>query len=216
MQRYYTGTTKECLESIQKDGFISITPPHRVWSKYSSEYIYLIPCTHKKESNENLIYFVMEQATKAIKVLQHSKRVILEIEGIEEDLLEKDTDADSIYSVKYPKNIPFDNIVGIYIEKEDNRKYCNALIEMLDLFSGDYKKKIETLKTQIHLFETTYKSDNKEEFTLLSNEFIKNLGYNGLSYLELYNIIQSNRYAENFLLKLLDKINNIELFESIK
>lgn len=121
--KFYTGTTEECLLSMLREGFISINPPKRVWKEYSSSYVYLIPA-----NEEEAFDYAAEQSSFAIYELSHSKRVILEIEGIEEDFLEKDPDSECINGVRYSKNIPISLITNIYIEENGDLEGIQELV----------------------------------------------------------------------------------------
>lgn len=130
--RYYTGTTLENLLSIIKGGYIVTNPPHRVWKDYSQNYIYMIPQksdTKSVEINGHRINKSVEQAFKmanyAIQELNHSKRVILELDGLNDSLMTIDTDNRDIDAVKYPLDISVDNIKNIYIDTVD----CSYLVK---------------------------------------------------------------------------------------
>lgn len=142
MKTYLTGTTLECLTQIIKDGFIATTPPHRVWRDYSEDYVYFVPSQNEQEDRDVLLSYAFEQADFAVYQLDHTKRVILEIEGINEDLLEDDPDSAGIYAVKYPQNVPISCIKNIYIDQEDNSMDIKEFIAITFLYRDENRKYI--------------------------------------------------------------------------
>lgn len=115
--RYFTGTTSECLESILENGAIAIKPPHRVWKDFSEDYVYLIPFDEKHEENRLEAFdFAAEQSSFAIHALNHSTRIVLEIEDLDEAYLDDDPDGVGIGAVRHSMDIPLRSIVAIHTE----------------------------------------------------------------------------------------------------
>lgn len=143
--RYYTGTTLENLLSIIKGGYIVTRPPHRVWKEYSQNYIYMIPQKSVDKSvviNGHTINKSIEQAFKmanyTVQELNQTKRVILELDGLNDSLMEIDTDNRDIDAVKYPLDISVDNIKNIYIDTVDCSYLIKSYITLMKLTYSFY------------------------------------------------------------------------------
>lgn len=139
MNTYFIGTTSECAKAILSDGLIKRTPPHRVWEDYSEDYVYLVPKDQNDEDDRDTLGFAFEQAGFAVYELDHSYRAVLVIEGIDESLLTVDSDSKGIGGVKYPLDIPVENIKAVYIDNNTHKDEVKKYICLTKLF--DYQNK---------------------------------------------------------------------------
>jgi hypothetical protein len=151
MKTYYTGTTIESFRMILKDGMLKVNPPHRVWEEYSNSYIYLIPSDDYKEEGEPF-EFCVEQSSFAVSVLEGTNRVIIEIKGLDETCLEKDSDG-PVDSVKYPLNIPIENIVNVFIETKNQSNQIKKLIAVTNFVQ---REKISNIDLEYRFLESDY------------------------------------------------------------
>lgn len=142
MKTYFTGTTFECFLSILKDGFIKKKPDRRVWVDWSEDYTYFIPSENEHEEISTLLSYAFEQADFAIYELDGTKRVVLEVEGLNESLLEDDKDASGIFAVRYPCDVPISCIKNIYIEQENNSLKVKEFIAITKLFLPENKDEL--------------------------------------------------------------------------
>lgn len=148
MKKFYIGTTLENLISILKGGSISTCPPHRVWEEYSQNYVYLVPYMIDEdheihEENPEVanemerilsVTYAFEQADFAVYELGHTKRVVMEITGIDESLLSEDKDAQGINAVKYPKDIPVSCISKIMVDANNFSEEINTNIAITKFY----------------------------------------------------------------------------------
>jgi hypothetical protein len=146
MTTYLTGTTLECLFSILEDGFIRTRPPHRVWNDYSEDYVYFVPSFNEHEEPESLLCFAFEQADFAISELGGSKRVVLEVENLNEELFEEDPDAKGIYAVRYPLDVPISCIKNIYLEEQNNSEEIKEFIAITKLIQPEHKQTLNQIE----------------------------------------------------------------------
>lgn len=148
MKTFYTGTTLENLQSILRDECIRTNPPSRVWNEYSAEFVYLIPADEDKEEGEPF-EFCLEQSSFAVAALNGSKRVILEISGIDESKLVEDKDGPD-GSVAFPKDIPLSNIVQVYVEKTNRSEKVKELIAITHFVQRQEKITCRDLEDLYH------------------------------------------------------------------
>lgn len=146
MTTYLTGTTLECLLSILEDGFIRTRPPHRVWNDYSEDYVYFVPSINEHEEPEAMLSFAFEQSDFAIYELGGSKRVVLEVENLNEELFEEDPDAKGIYAVRYPLDVPISCIKNIYLEEQNNSEEIKEFIAITKLFQPEHEQTLNRIE----------------------------------------------------------------------
>lgn len=182
MKKFYIGTTIENLISILKEGYISTCPPYRVWKDYSKEYVYLVPylvdeehAPHEEvpEIAEHLdrilsVTYAFEQADFAVYELGHTKRVVMEIQGIDEHLLTDDSDATAIKAVKYPENIPVSHITRIFVDANNFSEEINTLMALMKFF--DKYREQEHILDECHIDYLMYDSDNNSYIELSEEE----------------------------------------------
>lgn len=182
MKKFYIGTTIENLFSILKEGYISTCPPHRVWKDYSKDYVYLVPylvdedhSVHEEvpEITEHLdrilsVTYAFEQADFAIYELGHTKRVVMEVQGIDESLLTQDSDAKMINAVKYPENIPVSKITKIFVDSINLSEEINTFISLIK-FLEKYRDR-EYFLDECHIDYLMYDSDNNTYVELSEQE----------------------------------------------
>jgi hypothetical protein len=133
---FFTGTSYECAMNILTEGRISICPPKRVWNDYSEDYVYLIsPPKAAKEydhmEGEELkmrcIEMAASQASFAVWEMDHSRRVVFEVE-LDSEFCEDDPDCS--FADRYCFDIDISQIKGVYVEK---RNQCRKLKELIGL-----------------------------------------------------------------------------------
>lgn len=211
MKTYFTGTTLECFHSILKDGFIKKRPERRVWIDWSEDYTYFIPSKNEHEETTTLLSYAFEQADFAVYELDGTKRVILEVEGLEESLLEEDKDSSSIFAVRYPCDVPISCIKNVYIEQEDNSLKVKEFIAITKLFLPENEE--ELLKAESLMFtcddeelEFAYRNINIRHANLIPAHVLYDRGelenkyhdyHEELDYFISYDCISLEVYLEN-------------------
>lgn len=170
--RYFTGTTKENFESILETGFISIKPPHRVWKEFSQDYVYFMPFDETDEDAQiEAFETAAEQASFAIHTLNHTVRVVLEVEGLDDSLL--DDDPDGAYgAVRYAKNIPIANIVAVHTEIDGDVERIKELIFITKFTQMKNQEKLPPLDFEYLLFEDEEMNQDIEEYRVHISEQI--------------------------------------------
>ena len=204
--RYFTGTTAECLEGILREGYLLTEPPKRVWENYSEEYIYLIPFDEKDEEQmQEALHFAAEQASFAVYEFDHTKRVVLEIEGIDDALLQVDPDGKGIGAVRYPFDISITHIRAIHAEKTIRTKEIWELIAITKYFRLKDEKKIKHID-----FECLYFDEDEGKEQLFQAI--------GVKYLDLVaeNLLLDENELMNRHYDLLDEVEHCADFEEEK
>jgi hypothetical protein len=171
MDTYYTGTTLECAFEIFKEKYLATDPPKRVWKDYSQEYIYMVP----SDSNDGkALSVIAHQASVAIYEFKHSKRVILEIENLDDSLMEDDQDASTIESVRYPFDIHISHIKSIYIEKRNNSKIIRRIEALNKLFENlkqNSRSFLEMYQLANYSIKEFYSDLNIKDINLINKKY---------------------------------------------
>lgn len=196
---YFTGTTQECLDMIVADGHFSTKPPHRVWETYSEDYIYLIPFDPSdEEKREEAFRFAGEQASFALYELNHTKRVIVEIAGLDRKLLSPDEDASNIGAVKYAQNISVSSIVNIFTDEKHKTDDVLELIALTKYFEANRKNELPYLD-----FGCFYEDDNELEI----KQFYTKID---IPYLDLVSpcVLEDEGELSNLYMDLMDEVED--------
>lgn len=171
--RYFTGTTSECLESILENGAISIKPPHRVWKDFSEDYIYLIPFDEGNEENRSEAFdFAAEQSSFAIHALNHSTRIVLEIEDLDEAYLDDDPDGVGIGAIRHSMDIPLNSIVAIHTETNGNTDRIKEFIAITHFTRVKREKKFNHIDFDCLLDEDEFEENRDFVFNQIDITYL--------------------------------------------